>query len=142
MRSFFKWLLILGLAMGLLALMAGGALWHQLASQPDVSISINGADLDFDDWQGLPWFGGVIGMLVAGAVLGIVLPLVLLFSLGLPILLALMVLGFVLLGLFSVGAMLGSPLIILGLLLWLVFRNKRPRSRAGKNQHPQASIGR
>jgi prolipoprotein diacylglyceryltransferase len=142
MRSFFKWLLILGLAMGLLALMAGGALWHQVASQPEVSISINGADLDLDDWQGLSWFGGVIGMLVAGAVLCIVLPLVLLFSLGLPILLALMVLGFVLLGVVGVGAMLGSPLIILGLLLWLVFRNKRPRSTRSANPPPPASIAR
>ncbi len=133
MKTTFKWLLILSLGLALLGLFAGGALWHEFIAQPDVSISINGEDLDFDGLQTVPWFGAVFGTLAAGIVVCLVIPLVLLFSVGLPILLTVMILGFVAVGLLSLGAMLFSPVIILGLLLWLVLRNKRPRSQRRQN---------
>ncbi|MCV2367521.1 hypothetical protein [Roseateles oligotrophus] len=140
MKTAFKWLLILSLGTALLGLWAGGTLWHEFIAQPDVSISINGEDWDFEGLQSLPWFGGIFGMLAAGAVVCLVIPLVLLFSVGLPILLTLMVLGFVAVGLLSLGAMLFSPVIIIGLLLWLVLRNKRPRPPRRTSEPTQASI--
>jgi hypothetical protein len=128
MRTTFKWLLILSLGLALLGLFAGGALWHTLIAQPDVSISINGEDLDFEGLHSVPWFGVVFGMLAAGAVVCLVIPLVLLFSVGLPLLLTLAILAAVAVGLLSLGAMLFSPLILLVLLLLIVLRKKRPKS--------------
>ncbi|WP_310387847.1 hypothetical protein [Roseateles sp.] len=130
MKTTFKWLLILSLGLALLGLFAGGALWHALIAQPDVSISINGEDLDLQGLQSVPWFGVVFGMLAAGAVVCLVIPLVLLFSVGLPLLLTLAILAAVAVGLLSLGAMLFSPLILLVLLLLIVLRKKRPKSPA------------
>jgi hypothetical protein len=140
MKTAFKWLLMLSLGIALLGLWAGGALWHEFIAQPDVSISINGEDFDFTGLEALPWFGGIFGMLAAGAVVCLVIPLVLLFSVGLPLLLTVMILGFVALGVLSLGAMLFSPVIIIGLLLWLVLRNKRPRPARRTSAPTQASI--
>ena len=140
MKAIFRGLLILSLGLALLGLMAGGAIWHELVAQPDVSISINGEDMDFTGLQDLPWFAGVFGdffggifsgvfgILAAAAVLCLVIPLVLLFSVGLPLLLTVMILGFVAVGVLSLGAMLFSPVIILGLLIWLVLRDRRPKA--------------
>ncbi|MCV2359343.1 hypothetical protein LNV08_10200 [Paucibacter sp. TC2R-5] len=128
MKTTFRWLLILSLGLALLGLLAGGALWQELMAQPGVSISINGEDLDIEGLHAMSGVGAVLGVLATGAVLCLVIPLVLLFSVGLPLLLTVLILGFVAVGLLSLGAMLFSPVIILGLLLWLVLRNKRPRS--------------
>lgn len=128
MRTIFKWLLILSAGVALMGLFAGGALWLELMAQPDFSISINGEDLDIAALHPMTGAGAVLGVLATGALLCLVIPLVLLFSVGLPILLTVMILGFVALGLLSLGAMLFSPLIILVLLLWLVLRNKRPKT--------------
>ena len=142
MKTTFKWLLILSLGIALLGLFAGGALWHELMTQPDVSISINGEDLDIGELHALSGVGAVLGVLATGAVLCLVIPLVLLFSVGLPLLLTVVILGFVAVGVLSLGAMLFSPLIILLLLLVLVLRNKRPKSPRRASPPIPASIER
>ncbi|MBT9491041.1 MAG: hypothetical protein IV107_01550 [Paucibacter sp.] len=141
MKSFFKWLLILSIGLVLLLMLAGGSLWSELISGPGVSISINGEDLDFGGLSDVPWYSAIFGMLVAGVVVCILLPLVLLFSLGLPLLLLGLTLVFVFIGTIGLGSLLFSPLILLVLLLWLIFRNKRPQQpRPAKPASKQASM--
>ncbi|MCV2356048.1 hypothetical protein LNV09_18050 [Paucibacter sp. B2R-40] len=143
MKTTFKWLLVLSLGIALLGLLAGGVLWQEFIAQPDVSISINGEDLDISGLQALPWFTGVFGILAGGVVVCLVIPLVLLFSVGFPLLLTVLILGFVALLMLSLGAMFFSPLIILGLLLWLMLRNKHQKTRSRANPpQQQASIAR
>lgn len=122
MKGFFKALLWTGLVLGLLAAFAGFHLWQQVASGPGISISINGQDLDLQGLSAAPWMSGLLGLMVTAMVLCIVLPLVLMLVLGLPLLLVGLVLAGVLLSLFSFGALLFSPLLLLGLLLWWLLR--------------------
>jgi hypothetical protein len=140
MKSFFKWLLILSLGVALLAVLAGGSLLSDLITGPDVSISVNGADLDLDGLSAVPWYSVMFGMLVAGVVVCLLLPLVLLFSLGLPLLLLGLTLVFVFIGTIGLGSLLFSPLILLGLLLWLVLRNRRPQPPRQAKPSTQASM--
>ncbi|MCV2350934.1 hypothetical protein [Paucibacter sp. Y2R2-4] len=135
MKNAFKWLLIGGALLAMLAMWSGFALWHGLhefVMQPDVSFSINGEDIDIEglrEWGSAPWYEVMFGMMMAGLALCLVLPLVLVFSIGLPILLTVLILGGVAFGLLSLGGLLFSPFILLALLLWLVFRNKRRPSQ-------------
>jgi len=135
MKRAFKVLLLLSLGLALLALIGGLATWQQLAVTPGMTVSINGEHLDLeglgDSFGLLSGLGALIGVFVAGLVLCLIVPLVLLLSLGLPILLLCLMLGGMLLGVFSLGALLFSPLILLVLLLWLVFRPKsKPSPKA------------
>ena len=77
---------------------------------------------DFGDW-----LGASIGLFVAALVCIFVVPLVVLLGVALPLLIVGGVIALVLASLLGVGAVLGSPLILLGLLLFIVMRN---RSRA------------
>lgn len=135
MKNAFKWLLIGGALLAMLAMWSGFALWHgfhEFVMQPDVSLSINGEDIDIEglrEWGSAPWYEVMFGMMVAGLALCLVLPLVLVFSIGLPILLTVLILGGLAFGLLSLGGLLFSPFILLALLLWLVFRNKRRPSQ-------------
>ena len=104
MKTLFK-ILFIGTALMVLAAMFGGfALLHHHGS--DMHIVLNDEELFLGGSDVGDWLGASIGLFVAGVVCVIVLPLVLLLG---------------------VGALLGSPLILLGLLLFVVLRN---RSRA------------
>ncbi|MEJ6007251.1 hypothetical protein WG899_17010 [Paucibacter sp. AS339] len=144
MKNVFRWFLIAGAVVGLLALCSGFALWqglHEFAMHPDVSLSINGEDIDIQGLRDLgstPWYEVMFGMTVAGLVVCLILPIVLVFSIGLPILLTVMILGGVAFGLLSLGSLLFSPFIILALLLWLVFRNKRRPAQGMPQAAPRA----
>ncbi|MFY7864875.1 hypothetical protein [Roseateles sp.] len=147
MKNAFKWLLIAGAVMAMLALWSGFALWHgvqEFLMEPGVSFSINGESIDIEglrEWGAAPWYEVLFGMLVAGLVVCLVLPLVLVFSIGLPILLTVLILGGLAVGLLSLGGLLFSPLIVVALLLWLVFRNKR-RASPGATQGSPSNASR
>jgi len=131
MKTLFK-ILFIGTALMVLAAMFGGfALLHHHGG-PDMHIVLDDGEFflggsDFGDW-----LGASIGLFVAGVVCIIVLPLVLLLGVALPLLIVGGVLALVVASLLGVGAVLGSPLILLGLLLFVVLRN-RSRANAARS---------
>jgi len=123
MKTLFKILFAATALMVLAAMFGGFALLHQHGS--DMHIVLNDEELfvggsDFGDW-----LGASIGLFVAGAVCLFVVPLVLLLGVALPLLIVGGVLALVLGSLLGVGAVLGSPMILLGLLFFVVLRNRR-----------------
>jgi hypothetical protein len=132
MKRTFKWLFFLSIVLAVLALVSGLGLWHEALNlnngHPDISLSINGDDVDLDALSALPWLGALFGLAVTSVVLCIVLPLVVLLGIGLPLLICGALLAAVLVGAMSLGALLFSPLIVIGLLLWLLLRTKKPRA--------------
>ncbi len=133
MKTLFK-ILFIGTALMILAAMFGGfALLHH--GGPDMHIVLDDGDVflgggDFGDW-----LGASIGLFVAGIVCVVVLPLVLLLGVALPLLIVCGVVALVVAGVLGVGAVIGSPLILLGLLLFVVLRN-RSRANAAKATTP------
>ncbi|XHS79144.1 hypothetical protein ACFJGW_04025 [Burkholderiaceae bacterium UC74_6] len=130
MKTLFR--LCMGLGIGLAFMMIIGLTiaffsghGHGVPFSHDFGISINGDEVDMGDL-----FGGMVGLTVAGAVmlvLCIVLPLVLLIAIGLPLLIVGAVLAAVVAVLCGVGAVLGSPVILIALLLiWAI----RPKKKA------------
>jgi hypothetical protein len=129
MRTLFRWILILTLGLLLLGILGGAALLHALTSGPDISISINGEALDLVELGWLPAGATLLGLMVAGLVVCVVLPLTLLLGIGLPLLLVAGAFGLVLALLLGVGAMLSSPLIIFILVMALLLRPRRTSGR-------------
>lgn len=127
MKTFLKTLLILSLLLVLASLAAGWGLLSWLHDAPGVHLSINGDELML---QGLgdglgDVLGAGLGLVITGLVLFIVLPLVLLLSVGLPLLIVGGMLALGLAALLGLGALLGSPLILLLLVVWLLMRDRR-----------------
>ncbi len=133
MKTLFK-ILFFGTALMVLAAMFGGfALLHH--GGPDLHLVLNDDEVFFggSDFGDLgDWLGAGIGLLVAGIVCAVVVPLVLLLGVALPLLIVGGLMAVVIAGLLGVGAVLGSPLILLGLLLVVVLRN-RSRANAAKS---------
>lgn len=134
MKTLFKILFIATAAMVLMAMFGGFALLHHHGS--DMHIVMNDEELflgggDFGDW-----IGASIGLFIAGIVCVVVLPLVLLLGVALPLLVVGGVLTVVIAGLLGVGAVLGSPVILLGLLLFVVLRNRRRANAAVTRTEP------
>lgn len=126
MRTLFKAFFILAVGVVLLSVLGGFSVAHHVLSEPGVHIVVNGdewTDPDVGDF-----IGAVIGLGVTGLVLFIVLPLVLLFAVGLPLLIVGGVIGFVVLVFCGVGAVVFSPAFLVILVLWLLLR--RPKARA------------
>jgi len=132
MKTLFKSLLFLAVLMGVLAVVGGFAALHGLHHQPDMSIVVDGEELVWEGGLG-DWLGAGVGLFVAGVVVCLVVPFALLVGVALPLLIVGGVLGVVFLSLFGVGAVLGSPVIILGLVIYLMLRNKR-RTRMAAGQ--------
>jgi hypothetical protein len=131
MKTFFKTLLILSLLLVLASLAAGWGLLSWLHDAPGVHLSINGDELML---QGLgEVLGAGLGLVITGLVLFIVLPLVLLLSVGLPLLIVGGLLAVGLAALLGMGALLGSPLILLVLVVWLLVRD-RSKTRPSTTQ--------
>jgi len=123
MKTLFKILFIGTALMVLLAMFGGFALLQHHGS--DMHIVLNDDEFflggsDFGDW-----LGASIGLFIAAVVCLFVVPLVVVLGLALPLLIVGGVLALVVAGLLGVGAVLGSPLILLGLLLFVVLRNRR-----------------
>lgn len=133
MKTLFKILFAVTALMVVLAMFGGFALLHH--GGPDMHIVLNDDEM-FLGSGFADWLGASIGLFVAAVVCIVVVPLVLLLGVALPLLIVGGVLTLVVAGLFAgvagVGAVLGSPLILLGLLLFVVLRN-RQRSAAAKS---------
>ncbi|HLO93134.1 MAG TPA: hypothetical protein VK195_02355 [Burkholderiaceae bacterium] len=128
MRTLFKAFFILALGVVLLSVLGGFSLAHHVFSEPGVHIVVNGdewSDPDVGDF-----IGAAIGMGVAGLVCFIVLPLVLLFAVGLPLLIVGGVIGLLVLVFCGVGAVVFSPAFLVILVLWLLLRRPKPRVTA------------
>ena len=131
MKTFLKVTIVLALlsAIGLGLL----ALWAANTVDPGLNIIINGESVHLNElsaWQGLSLLAGLA---IAGVALALVLPLVLVLGVVLPLLIVAGVLGVVLIPLLGAGALLSSPLLLVGLLLWLLLR---PRRRGESTQQP------
>lgn len=140
MKTLFKTLLILGFVLVLGAMLLGWGVIHLLGDVPGVHLSIDGDEVV---WSGLGLadaFGAGLGMVIAIGVMCLVVPLVLLLGLGLPLLIlgALVLAG--LAALLGVGAVVGSPLILIGLVVWLLVRDKPRQSRAVPPPAPSAPM--
>lgn len=122
MKTLFKILLIATALMVLAAMFGGFALLHHHG--PDLHIVMKDEELSLGSGDFGDWLGAGIGLFVAGVVCCIVVPLALLLGLALPLLMLAGVFGLGLAALLGVGAVLGSPLILLGLLLFVVLRNR------------------
>ncbi|KQW46467.1 MULTISPECIES: hypothetical protein [unclassified Roseateles] len=130
MKTLFKILFIGTALMVVLAMFGGFALLNHHG--PDMHIVLDDGEFFLGDSDFGDWLGAAIGLFVAGVVCVIVLPLVLLLGLALPLLIVGGVIALVVASLLGVGAVLSSPLILLGLLLFVVLRN-RSRANAARS---------
>jgi len=128
MKTLFKILFAVTALMLLLAMLGGFALLNHHDS--DMHIVLNDEELFLGGFG--DWLGATIGLFVTALVCIIVVPLVLLLGVALPLLIVGGVLAVVVASLLGVGALLGSPLILLGLLLFVVLRN-RSRANAARS---------
>jgi hypothetical protein len=129
MKTLFK-ILFIGTALIVLMAMFGGfALLHHHGG-PDMHIVLDDGEFFLGGSDVGDWLGATIGLFVAGIICVIVVPLVLLLGVALPLLIVGGVLALVVASLLGVGAVLGSPLILLGLLLFVIMRNRRRANAA------------
>ncbi len=127
MKTLFK-ILFVGTALMMLAALLGGyALLNHHGA--DMHIVVNDDELVLGSGIG-DWLGASAGLLVAGVVCLVVVPLVLLLGVALPLLIVGGVVAVMLAALLSAGAVLGSPLILLGLLRFVVLRNRNRAMKA------------
>lgn len=129
MKTLFKIVLIGGLALAAFASVLGFSVLGLLSDIPGAHLTINGDDFMWSSMNLADAFGAGLGLVIAFGVMCLVIPLVLLLGLGLPLLILGLILLAGIVALLSVGAVLGSPAIIIGLILWLILRDK-PRKPA------------
>ena len=128
MKTLFKAFLLVGFALVALAVLLGWGAIQVLGDVPGVHLQVNGDEVI---WSGLDLFdalGAGLGLVITIGVMCLVVPLLLLLGLGLPLLIlgALALAGIA--ALLGVGAVVGSPLILIGLIVWLLVRDKKPRA--------------
>jgi len=124
MKTLFKALFVMAALFAVLAVAGGFTLLHGLRDASDVHVVMNGHEMFWDSDLG-DLIGAGVGLAIAGVVLCVVVPLALLLGLALPLLIVGGLVAAGVVAVLSVGAVLGSPLILLGLILFLVLRNKR-----------------
>jgi hypothetical protein len=132
MKTLFKILFIGTALMVLMAMFGGFALLNHHGS--DMHIVLDDGEFflggsDFGDW-----LGASIGLFVAGIICVLVVPLVVLLGVALPLLIVGGLMAVVVVSLLGVGAVLGSPLILLGLLLFVVLRNRSRANNAARRE--------
>lgn len=132
-KRFAQWVLLPGLLLGALALWGGYAIWQEVLAHPGFEVVINGTELGVQELSGLHWASLLLAGGLALVILLLVLPLTLMLGLSLPLLLAAGTLGLGLLLLVSVGGLLCSPLLLLGLLAWLLLRRRTGRQPPPSN---------
>lgn len=130
MKSFFKFVLATTLVLGLLSMAFGVLVALNVLTQPNFSISINGAELPFQELLAGHWVLGTMGLGIAVVVLVVVVPLALLLGLAMPLLMLALGLSLGLMALLGVGALALSPLLLLVLLLLWLARKSRARPPA------------
>lgn len=124
MKTLFKALLIFGFVLVGVATLLGWGAVHLLGDVPGVHLTIDGDDVLWTSLDLADAFGAGLGLIIAIGVMCLIVPLLLLLGLGLPLLIigALVLAG--LAALVGVGAIVGSPLILIGLVVWLLVRDK------------------
>jgi hypothetical protein len=124
MKTLFKIVLVLGLAMMAFSSILGFSVLGFLSDLPHGHLTIDGNDFMWSGMDLADAFGAGLGLMIAFLVMCLVVPLVLLLGLGLPLLIlgGLLLAGIV--ALLSVGAVLGAPAIFVGLIVWLLVRDK------------------
>lgn len=131
MRTLFKVFFFLAAFVVLLSVLGGLGVAHEILSEPGVHITVNGSEWSgWDDPDIGDVIGAVFGFGVAGLVLFVVVPLVLLFAVGLPLLIVGGVVGLLVLIVGGLGAVVFSPAILLVLVLWMALRRPKPRMPA------------
>ncbi len=138
MKTLFKAFLILTLGVVLLSVVGGCSLLHHVFSEPGVHITINGDEWTDPDIGDV--IGGILGLGAAGLMIFVVVPLVLVFAVGLPLLLVGGFIGFVVLLFCGLGAVLFSPAFLLVLVLWLLLRRPKARAPAAPAPRPEPRI--
>ena len=153
MKTLFKILFFGAALLSVAALLGGVGLWH--THHPlDWSVTFNG-----DDWTSASeggdaselgdWLGAGLGLCIAAVALAVVLPVVLLLGLALPLLILGGVLAAILVSvsaaLLGIGAVLTSPVLLIGLGLFIVLRSRQrhradPRTVDRPQPSPAASI--
>jgi hypothetical protein len=131
MKTLFKILFIGTALMVLLAMFGGFALLNHHGS--DMHVVFGGDEFTFGGGDFGDWLGATLGLFVAGVICVLVVPLVVLLGVALPLLIVGGVMAVVLASLLGVGALLGSPLILLGLLVFVVLRNRSRANAAVKS---------
>ena len=136
MKSFFKFVLVTILVLGLLSMAFGVLVAFNVLTQPDFSISINGSELPLQELHAGHWMLGAMGLGVAAVVVVVVVPLALLLGLAMPLLMLALGLSLGLMSLLGVGALVLSPLLLLVLaLVWLlVWLPRRRKTRKPPTQ--------
>lgn len=125
MKSFFKFIFFSALVLGAITLALGALVALNVLTAPDFSVSINGAELPLDQLNAGHWALGTMGLLIAGSVVLVVVPLALLLGLAMPLLMLALGLSLGVMALLGVGAMVLSPLLLIILaLVWLSRRNR------------------
>jgi hypothetical protein len=131
MKTLFKLIFAFAVLVTMLGLLGGFAAWHGVHHGADWHVSINGDELDMASDLG-DWLGAGLGIGIATLVCLIVVPLALLIGVAVPLLIVGGVLAAMVVSLLGVGAVLGSPVIVIGLVLYFALRN-RNRQRGATN---------
>ena len=125
MKSFFKFIFFSTLVLGALTLALGALLALNVLTPPSFSVSVNGTELPFEQMRAGHLALGTMGLLIAGTVVLVVVPLALLLGLAMPLLMLALGLSLGLMALLGVGALVLSPLLLIILaLVWLSRRNR------------------
>ena len=101
---------------------------NQLPS--DLLVTVDGERVDLQALQAGHWFLAIGGVVLATLIVLLVVPMALLLGVGLPLVLAGLGLVAALLATALALALVGSPLILLGLLVWWAMRPRRPTGAA------------
>ncbi|ANH69401.1 hypothetical protein [Mitsuaria sp. 7] len=124
MKTLFKTFLVLGFILVAGALLLGWGVVHLLGDVPGVHLTVDGEEVILSGMGVADAFGAGLGLIIAFVVMCLVVPLVLLLGLGLPLLILGAVALVALAALAGVGAVVGSPLLLIGLVVWLLVRDK------------------
>jgi hypothetical protein len=106
----------------------------------DLLVTVDGERVDLHALQAGHWFLAIGGVVLATLIVLLVVPLALLLGVGLPLLLAGLGLVAALLAMALVLGLVGSPLILLGLLVWWAARPHRPVGPAAPALPPAVPV--
>ncbi|MFH7041232.1 hypothetical protein ABT392_02820 [Paucibacter sp. JuS9] len=124
MKRVFKVFAVFTLLILIAAISGGFSLWHHIGDHQGMSITVNGEEMILGALDLGDIIGGAVGLAIAAVVVLVVVPLCLLVGVGLPLLIVGAILALGVLAALSVGAVVFSPLILIGLVLWLLLRRK------------------
>lgn len=132
MKTLVKTLFVLALVGALVILALGFGLFALIGDLSGLHITVNGDEVLWSGWEAGDLFGAGLGLLISAVVVCmvvcVVVPLALLLGIGLPLLIlgGLLLAGVV--AVLGVGTVLGAPLLLIGLVIWLLLRDRPARA--------------